>query len=249
MDLKELRSTTINRHPWEKSRARFFKNIIEKHIPRKNNVSKILDIGSGDGHFARNLLASHQDNFQIHCLDINYTYDFIGQHSHEKIKYIREHTNDEHDFIILMDVLEHIEDDSAALSDIINRNMKNDSCFLITVPAWNFLYSKHDLKLGHIRRYSPSMGKKLISDAGLEIIESGGLFHSLVIPRYLMLLRERIFGASEEVSDLGNWNHGYLFTSLMDFAFRVDNICSKIFSLLNLQVPGLTWWAVGRKKR
>ena len=66
MDLKELKSTTINRHPWEKSRVGFFKKIIEKHIIRHDNVSKILDIGSGDGHFARSLLASNPDNFQIY---------------------------------------------------------------------------------------------------------------------------------------------------------------------------------------
>ena len=57
------------------------------------------------------------------------------------------------DAVILADVLEHVEDDRNFLHDIISC-LKEDAFIVITVPAQSFLWSKHDVILGHQRRYS-----------------------------------------------------------------------------------------------
>jgi hypothetical protein len=57
------------------------------------------------------------------------------------------------DAVILADVLEHVEDDRNFLRDIISW-LKEDAVIVITVPAYSFLWSEHDVILGHQRRYS-----------------------------------------------------------------------------------------------
>ena len=67
-----------------------------------------------------------------------------------------------YDCIILADVLEHIKDDSKALKNL-KKILKPYGQILITVPAYNFLFSKKDEVLKHFRRYGYNEIKNLIS--------------------------------------------------------------------------------------
>lgn len=53
---------------------------------------------------------------------------------------------------LLLDVIEHVEDDGAFLSELVG-SMKSGSHLLITVPADMSLWSPHDDNYGHFRRY------------------------------------------------------------------------------------------------
>ncbi len=53
---------------------------------------------------------------------------------------------------LLMDVLEHVEDDRAFLADLIAL-ARPGAHILITVPAGPQLWSRHDVTAGHLRRY------------------------------------------------------------------------------------------------
>ena len=57
------------------------------------------------------------------------------------------------DAVICMNVLEHIEDDQAALSHMLGLLAPGGSLFLL-VPAHAFLYSAFDAGAGHFRRYN-----------------------------------------------------------------------------------------------
>ena len=59
------------------------------------------------------------------------------------------------DFIIASDVLEHIKEDEKALLEW-RRVLKPGGIGVITVPAFQFLYSCHDVTNEHYRRYSKS---------------------------------------------------------------------------------------------
>ena len=61
-------------------------------------------------------------------------------------------TSEKFDFVVMFDVLEHIEDDMSVIKEV-HRILKNDGYFVIIVPAFNFLYSSHDRILKHFRRY------------------------------------------------------------------------------------------------
>jgi SAM-dependent methyltransferase len=72
------------------------------------------------------------------------------------------------DLITMLDVLEHIDDDEAALAEV-TRLLKPGGAFLLTVPAFMFLWSQHDVVLHHKRRYRRRPLQKLLTAAGLQI--------------------------------------------------------------------------------
>ena len=56
------------------------------------------------------------------------------------------------DVIVATDILEHLEDDVAALREF-HRVLRPGGYAVITVPAYQFLWSEHDVALMHKRRY------------------------------------------------------------------------------------------------
>ncbi|MCA1809610.1 MAG: class I SAM-dependent methyltransferase [Kiritimatiellia bacterium] len=73
-----------------------------------------------------------------------------------------------YDLAVALDVLEHIEDDEAAL-DEWKRVLKPGGRMLLTVPAYQWLWSSHDEALGHFRRYSASQLHRKLNRLGLSV--------------------------------------------------------------------------------
>lgn len=69
------------------------------------------------------------------------------------------------DLITLLDVLEHVEDDVGMLKTL-GANLSPDGVLLITVPAYQFLWSNHDIALHHKRRYTLGNLKRKLNNAG-----------------------------------------------------------------------------------
>jgi SAM-dependent methyltransferase len=84
------------------------------------------------------------------------------------------------DLACLFDVLEHIEDDRGALRAVA-RLLKPGGRILLTVPAYNWLWSAHDESHHHQRRYNRQTLAATIAAAGLEPIRLG-YFNTLLFP-------------------------------------------------------------------
>ncbi|MDY0301954.1 MAG: class I SAM-dependent methyltransferase [Trichlorobacter sp.] len=84
------------------------------------------------------------------------------------------------DLVCLLDVLEHIEDDKTALLRA-GQLLKPGGRLLVTVPAYNWLWSAHDTAHHHRRRYTANRLQQLAAAAGLDVIRSG-YFNSLLFP-------------------------------------------------------------------
>lgn len=72
------------------------------------------------------------------------------------------------DAVVASDVLEHIEDDLAAVSEIA-RVLRPGGAAIISVPAHQWLFSEHDAALRHFRRYSKAGLRHLLERGGLRI--------------------------------------------------------------------------------
>jgi SAM-dependent methyltransferase len=72
------------------------------------------------------------------------------------------------DAVVASDVLEHIEDDRAAVAEVV-RVLKPGGAFIFSVPAHQWLFSEHDAALLHFRRYSRSALRHLLEGGGLRI--------------------------------------------------------------------------------
>lgn len=72
------------------------------------------------------------------------------------------------DLVVLLDVLEHIEEDVATLR-ALGGLLGPDGKLLLTVPAFPFLWSKHDELHHHQRRYTAHTLTQAIEAAGLNV--------------------------------------------------------------------------------
>jgi SAM-dependent methyltransferase len=84
------------------------------------------------------------------------------------------------DLIGSFDVIEHIEDDAAALASIA-RCLKPGGRFVMTVPAHGWMWSAHDEVNHHKRRYSKAGLKRLVEGSPLKL-ETLGYLNSLLFP-------------------------------------------------------------------
>jgi SAM-dependent methyltransferase len=104
------------------------------------------------------------------------------------------------DLVLLMDVLEHIEDDAAALAQTWAKLKPGGHAF-ITVPAFAFLWSRHDEVLGHHRRYTRDSLQRLLETIPDLRIKRLHYFYALIFPIAVAVRRFRR-KAKESASDL-----------------------------------------------
>ena len=129
------------------------KKIIESIILNINFKKKIniLDFGAGSG-VNLNMLIRHgrvdiheKNKFARSIIKKNKKiYKVYNSFNFKKKNY---------DLILLADVIEHIKKPKTLLK-CLKMYLKKDGYILITVPAYQFLYSKKDTVLGHYRRYN-----------------------------------------------------------------------------------------------
>ena len=72
------------------------------------------------------------------------------------------------DGILMLDVLEHIDDDRATIREC-HRVLVGSGVLLLTVPAYPWLWSGHDEIYGHKRRYTKTALVHVVESAGLRI--------------------------------------------------------------------------------
>ena len=87
----------------------------------------------------------------------------------------------DYDLALSMDVLEHVQDDVAAMKKI-HEILKPGGYFFVSVPAYKFLWSNHDEALHHKRRYHSLEIKQKLKDSGFEILQSTHFVAALFFP-------------------------------------------------------------------
>jgi 2-polyprenyl-3-methyl-5-hydroxy-6-metoxy-1,4-benzoquinol methylase len=84
------------------------------------------------------------------------------------------------DTVVLLDVLEHIEDDVALLARLRAR-LAPGGHLIVKVPAMPSLYSPMDEAIGHWRRYDKSGLSAVVAGAGLELVQIWS-FNAAAVP-------------------------------------------------------------------
>ena len=104
---------------------------------------RVVDAGAGSGVFAR-LLLERTDCQEATGVDPAYEADHDETVNGKILRFHRGYEGQDFDLILLMDVLEHVDDDVALLSDVVT-SVKPGTPVFITVPAFAFLWSAHDV--------------------------------------------------------------------------------------------------------
>lgn len=181
MDLKELESGVDPSVNWyyQSKKVPLFK-YFKQLAKEQGKKLTVIDFGSGSGFFAYELFEAFPEYIEdVLLIDIGYTEEEMAETKNEpvkKLRYIPHGINDS--IVIMMDVLEHIEDDYAILEDIKSRLGAN-AHFFITVPAFMSVWSSHDVYLGHYRRYTIPMVKKLLTGTKCNIDKQYYIYGSI----------------------------------------------------------------------
>lgn len=175
MDVKEedLLGGSVADH-WYYRSKRFALDSMLRGIP----FHRVLDIGAGSGIFSKHLLARGAES--AICVDSAYAKDHCETYDGKSIRFVREVIPCDADLVLLMDVLEHVDDDV----ELIKASLAGAAAgafVLITVPAFQSLFSAHDRFLEHRRRYTIRSLETAVSAAGLKIV-STRYFFALVLP-------------------------------------------------------------------
>jgi SAM-dependent methyltransferase len=75
------------------------------------------------------------------------------------------------DIIYSFNVLEHIEDDVATIKGLFDL-IKPGGKLILYVPAFEFLMSSFDVRVGHLRRYRLSQIRAIMTQAGFDLREA-----------------------------------------------------------------------------
>jgi len=119
------------------------------------------------------------------------------------------------DTILILDVLEHVPNPEQMLGSA-RRVLARNGRLVITVPAFDCLWTSHDDLNHHLRRYTAETLRHTIREAGLVTESMSYLFQSLVIPKLFIQLLERVKRASPCIPEvpppiinrvLRNWFH------------------------------------------
>ena len=140
---------------WVRSRNRLFKRMIHDHMA-PGAKTRFLEIGCGNGQFIRQIVEN--ENLEITGSEIYLKGLLYAKKSLPDVDFIQFDVTtgligEQFDLIAALDVLEHIENDGAALSNI-ERMLRKGGRVIIAVPQYKFLWSRLDEILKHKRRYS-----------------------------------------------------------------------------------------------
>lgn len=259
MDICEASSferEKINRHPWELARIKVVKNFLTPVVAQKPTTT-ILDLGCGDV-FVAQQLAYQYPKTTFHCVDIAFTPEIIATISepvkdlpislYSSTQELRKTFASKIDIVLLLDVIEHIEDEILFLktlnqSGLIDSNTK----IIITVPAFQKLFSNHDVYLKHFRRYNIALLNNHLQQAGFESKKTGYFFISLLLLRIIQKLVQGNKTVDTEKGIGAYQNKGWI-DALMVKTLYLDFLIGKIFSVLGIKLPGLSCFSICQKQ-
>jgi SAM-dependent methyltransferase len=138
----------------------------------------VLEIGCGTGNFT-GLIARHAHS--VVAVDLDAEFIATAQQRWKDDRRISfrccdataEGWESEFDTIVLLDVLEHVEDDVGFLRSL-RRALRPEGTLVVKVPSGDWLYGTMDHAIGHYRRYSKKTLRAALGSAGLH--DSGSLY-------------------------------------------------------------------------
>jgi SAM-dependent methyltransferase len=139
---------------WVSSRNRLFKSIVQRHL-LPTGKTKFLEIGCGTGNFIEQIVQIENleiTGSEIYLKGLVYAKKNLPSVDFVQFDVSQGNIGEQFHIITAFDVIEHIENDNAALSNI-SQMLNKDGVLIISVPQHMFLWSKLDEIVKHKRRY------------------------------------------------------------------------------------------------
>lgn len=204
---------------WFAGRRLIASKIMKKYC--RSTGGHILDFGSGFGGMLQVLsrfgsVSAFEPNDEAREVAEGRGYSKVFSNVDEALA-----DNDHYSAIALFDVVEHIEDDKGFITRA-HKNLSAGGKIIITVPAFQWLWSNHDIEHNHFRRYSKKEIDKLVEECGFSI-EYSGYWNFFLFPPALLV---RLSGRSGSDS--------------LSSAFFLNKIFLAIVRLESMLIPALS---------
>jgi len=169
-----------DRHWWYRARRRILAELIRREVQPAAHA-RILEIGCGTGHNLAMLSGfGHVDGLELDDEAAALSEKRLGRVIIRSPLPELDGVSNDYDLIGAFDVIEHIDDDHAALAAIATR-LKPGGKFMMTVPAHPWMWTAHDVANHHKRRYSKRSLRALVEGSPLRL-DKIGYFNSLLFP-------------------------------------------------------------------
>jgi SAM-dependent methyltransferase len=168
------------KHWWYRARRKVLADLIRREVVPPRNA-RILEVGCGTGHNFEVLRQfGSVDAIELDDESRAIAEQRLGRSIMTSPLPELAGVEQGYDLIAALDVIEHIDDDAAALAAIATK-LKPGGKFVMAVPAHRWMWSAHDVVNHHKRRYSKAGLKRLVEGSPLKL-EKIGYFNSLLFP-------------------------------------------------------------------
>ncbi len=226
---------------WFVGRNAIVRKLIDE-LCNLNEADEVLDIGTGTGGFAKKL----SEKYRVIGLDTSpIALDYCKKRG---LNDLFLGTLDEFPAgdwnikaAVMLDVIEHIDDDSGIVAQVYDLLPKGG--FLIaTVPAYQWMWSQHDIAHMHKRRYNMKNFRELLTGAGFELSFTSYINTFLFIPAVLKRFIDKLNPKTKQKEE-----------TVDEVPDGINNLFTKIFKAEGRFLPmikypfGLTIVAIARK--
>lgn len=210
---------------------RLIVNFLNKYINNKKSF-RILDVGCGAGTLAFYLASK---GHKVKGIDISDTaiescrqsawYLGLKNVTFDSVAFPRKSLNGTYDFVLLTEVLEHLQNDRLAIRRI-NRLLTKKGLLFLTTPLSSAplarlgLIDNFDRRVGHIRRYDIKELRHMLESNGFALLE---------VKKTEGIIRNFLF-----VNPLAGKTVRFIKVFLSDWVTFIDNISLKLFGASNV---------------
>ena len=169
------------RHWWYRARREILAELI-RHDAKPPANADILEIGCGTGHNLEML----GEFGRVDAVELDDEARAVAEKRlgrkvmNAPLPELQGVGDRRYDLVAALDVIEHVDDDAAALAAIAGK-LKPGGKLVMTVPAHQWMWSAHDVVNHHKRRYSKAALRRLVQASPLRL-DRIGYFNSLLFP-------------------------------------------------------------------
>ncbi len=209
-------------HWWFIVRQKILISLLRKHLGQKS--LKILNVGAAAGASSRWLAAFGE----VTSLESDPL--FTHHLQKQNLKVINASVTqmpfsaESFDLVCAFDVIEHVQDHLLAIQEAL-RVCKTGGFICLTVPAFQSLWSRHDVVNGHFRRYTKSTLLSLLKSVpALKKLELTYFNSILFVPILFARTYSNVFGSKSQqaTSDFTGFKTGKIFNEILKSIFSLE---------------------------
>ena len=180
-------------------------------IQQMDYGNRLIDLGCGTGGLISKIKSYFKEAEGTDYSDLSLEY---AKRKNAEVVFFRTDLNSiefakSYDVITCIDVLEYIENNLEFLKKVY-QSLENNGKFIINVPAFQWLVSYHDEKVGQNKRYSKIEIIELLKNAGFKI--EYATFWNMILFPILLVKRKLIKSENSDVDDMNPMLNRILFS-------------------------------------